>query len=386
METSITRPVTSASNLYRRALCPGSERLEAGLPDDEDSEEAKIGTLLHQYDANPKLDRSFLSQRTRELLKISAACDERVFDRLAVLVAESQVIEKWTFMYPFQDSTKGETWMVGDIPGHTDRWRYYPPIRLLVVIDKKFGFKEVTPATANYQLRHYAAAGAGKLEANTVVVAITQPRLPYEQRITMARYEIDDIAAARDEILSIVAASREPDAPLIPGPEQCRYCKARLVCPALRAEMEKSAALVPVSDGTLTKRKADVEEIIARCSDEDLDRIIQFVRMAKFVEDKAIEEGRIRVAAGNLPMYELGKASEPRYIADPLKAYALLNLRHLLDSKEVWQSCSMALGKIEEGVAARNKITMKEARKLIESVLGDTIQREERKPPLIRKA
>ena len=66
------RAATSASNLFRRALCPGSERLEEGLPD-EDSPESREGTLLHEYDANPQLDRSVLTPDQRDLLYLSFA-------------------------------------------------------------------------------------------------------------------------------------------------------------------------------------------------------------------------------------------------------------------------------------------------------------------------
>lgn len=385
----IARHVTSASNLARRAACPGSERLEAGLPDEE-TEEAKIGTLLHQYDANPKLDRSFLSQRNRELLRIAEICDEKVFAR---------VREQFSIPDdepPMRQSTAGEEWVVGDTPGHTDRWAYFNQASpstglcrgLLLVIDKKFGFKEVTPAESNYQLRCYACGGAEMFpKTENVVVAITQPRLPYEQRITMACYSKDDIAAAREEIFAIRSACREPDAPLVPGPEQCRYCKAKLICPAFQAEMQNAYALVPVEKtGTLTKRKADAQEILARCSDEDLDRMIQFVRMAKFVEEMAINEGRARVEAGKLSMYELGRPSQPRFIADPAKAEALLALKGLLDRQTIWACSSMALGKLEEAVAEKGKLTMKEARKLIDETLASVIGREERKPSLIRKS
>lgn len=377
----MNRPVTSASNLYRRYLCPGSERLEAGLPEDDDSEEARMGTLLHQYDANPKLERAFLSQRNRELLRIADICDEKVFERVR---EQFSIVEPRSVL----ESTIGETWWIGDgedaTPGHSDRYRYWIDDRLLCIIDKKFGFKEVTPAVANYQLRHYAVAGAEKFKPLNCVVAITQPRLPYEQRITMAHYSKEDIAAAREEIVAIREASRDPDAPLVPGEEQCRYCKAKLTCPALRAEMEKGFALVPVT-GTLTKRKADLEDIITRCSDEDLDRIIQFVRYAKFVEDKAMEEGRKRVAAGALPTYELGKPSSPRYIDNPGSAAGILALRGLLDRTKIWDCASLALGKIEDAVAEGQNITMKEARKLVEEALARVIHREERKPSLIRK-
>jgi hypothetical protein len=32
-------------------------------------------------------------------------------------------------------------------------------------------------------------------------------------------------------------ATRQPDAPLVPGEKQCRFCKAKAVCPALAAEV-----------------------------------------------------------------------------------------------------------------------------------------------------
>lgn len=352
--------------------------METGLLDDEDSEEAKIGTLLHQYDANPSIDRSFLSQRNRELLRIAAICDEKILARVHEQFPEAQ-------KYALVQSTAGEEWSVADTPGHTDRWFYWEDLSLLLIIDKKFGFKEVTPATSNYQLRTYACAGAEKFILTDCIVAITQPRLPYEQRITMAHYAFDDIVASREEIVAIREASREPDAPLIPGEEQCRYCKAKLICAAFQKAMGDGYQLVPAAIGTVTKRKADAQEILARCSDEDLDRMIQFVRFAEFVKEMAINEGRTRVEGGKLPQYELGKPSSPRYIDNPAKAEAVLILRGLLAKRQIWDSSSMSLGKIEEAVAEGSKVSLKEARKLVEDALADAIQREERKPSLIRK-
>lgn len=64
------RPVTSASNLFRRALCPGSERMEYGLPE-EDSEQSREGRLLHDYSNRRELDRAFLTPSQRDLLALS---------------------------------------------------------------------------------------------------------------------------------------------------------------------------------------------------------------------------------------------------------------------------------------------------------------------------
>jgi hypothetical protein len=59
----MSRALTSASNLFRRQLCPGSARMEEGLPD-EDSEMSREGTLLHDYAANSEYDTSFLARIT----------------------------------------------------------------------------------------------------------------------------------------------------------------------------------------------------------------------------------------------------------------------------------------------------------------------------------
>lgn len=64
------RATTSASNLFRRALCPGSATLEAGLPE-EDSEQSREGQLLHDYSAHPEYERKMLKPAQRDLLQIA---------------------------------------------------------------------------------------------------------------------------------------------------------------------------------------------------------------------------------------------------------------------------------------------------------------------------
>ena len=67
LAVTVPRATTTPSNLRRRELCPGSARMEAGLPD-EDSNEARAGRLFHRYWGNSNYDRSFLSPAERDLL------------------------------------------------------------------------------------------------------------------------------------------------------------------------------------------------------------------------------------------------------------------------------------------------------------------------------
>jgi hypothetical protein len=49
------RMTTSASNLLRRKLCPGSANAERDIPEQPESEDATEGTLLHAMMADPSM-------------------------------------------------------------------------------------------------------------------------------------------------------------------------------------------------------------------------------------------------------------------------------------------------------------------------------------------
>jgi len=379
--TDFPRAITSASNIARRALCPGSERMEAGLPD-EDSQQAKEGELLHAYAANPKLDRSFLKPNQRDLLDISEKCDDMIFERVKEQfgISDADLWEEGT-----------ETQLValadrdGATPGQCDRWRYYPQRSLLVIIDRKFGYKIVTPAAANFQLRVYAIGGAAKWLADKVVVAITQPRLPYEERITMAAYSATDIDDACIELAGIRALARNPQAPLIAAEEQCRYCKAKLICPEFRRHLQLT--VIPTT-GTKTGKLLQIERTLAaECTDGDLEKVLLACSMADFVKDIARDEGRKRkkLDPNRLPNYMLGKEGEVRKIIDPARAISLLALRGDLTRDEILNCSNPSLTKVEEKIRTKRKFTWKQANEYVDETLKSVLAREPKKAQLTRK-
>lgn len=379
----MNRATTSASNIFRRALCPGSERLEADLPE-EDSEQSREGTLLHGYDANPALDRGSLKPDHRDLLARSAELEAAIFERVAgqfgIGAGEpyTQGVEEELYVH------RGIKVL---IPGHCDKWRHYYRRKLLVILDKKFGFKEVTSAAANYQLRTYAVAAAEKWsDVEQVVVAITQPRLPCEQRITMAVYEKADLEPARRELAAIKDACAQPNAPLQAGEEQCRYCKAKLLCPAFQSMVQGGLALValPESDLTAPARQAHIERTLAALPDEKLDQMLRSLQMAAFIDEPAKDEARRRVASGTLPTWKLGKASEIRKVVDPERAIALLTLGGTVTRDEALACCDLSLKKIETKVREKTECTWQEARETIDRALGPVMERSEKKPSLTR--
>lgn len=374
------RATTSASNVFRRALCPGSEVLEEGLQD-EDSPQSREGTFLHAYDANPKLERAVLTPNQQDLLRIAAELDEFVFSTVATQFG-------LTSDEPFEEVRESELLALRgsdyETPGHCDRARYYPRIKLLVVRDAKFGYKIVTPAAANLQLRTYAIGGSEAWDAENIVVAITQPRLSYYERVTLASYSREDIEASRAELIAIRKASWDPNAPLHAGEEQCRYCRARLLCPAFAEKFQGGVALVTVEPGTVAKRTDSAERSLAQCTDDQLDRVLIALQLADFIADLARDEARRRIEAGGLSTWQLGKPQEIRKITDPRRAVSLFALRGDLTRDEVLACSKPSITKIEEKIRAKKKCTWQEARDLVEKTLQSVIEREPKKAPLKR--
>lgn len=365
------RATTSASNIFRRALCPGSEGLEEGLRD-EDSPQSREGTLLHAYDANPNVGFAVLSPNQQDLLRIAAEADEFVFSTVATqfgLAADEPFTEEREIELIALRGNEYET------PGHGDRLQYYPRLKLLVIRDAKFGYKEVTPAAANYQLRIYAIGGAAKWDADNVVVAITQPRLPYYQRVTMATYSRDDIELSIAELISIRAGSRAPNAPLHAGEEQCRYCKAKPPngkCP------EFTKQLVPLDQGK--ELKARLPEL----TPAQRDGLIRAVKFAKFIEEALMDNEREVIAAGGESLYTLGKAKEVRHVTDVKRAVAFLALRGDLTREQALDCCEMSIGDVEDKVRLNRKCTWKETREIVDGALASVLERKTQRAPLTR--
>lgn len=379
----MTRPTTSASNIARRALCPGSERLEAGLPD-EDSDESREGTLLHKYAADRTLDRKALKPGQRDLLEINDRLVREVFQRVAEQFGEEVAVAA--------GADNLEWWLHRGIrflfPGHPDLWDYRAS-KLLVILDFKFGFKVVTPAAANLQLRSYGVMGAELHDSERVVVAITQPRLGVDERITMAVYSRADIAASREQLYQIWDACKKPDAPLVAGDEQCRYCRARSNgCPAFEAKVQEGLSIIPFPNGKVTvrARQAAIEEKVALASDDQLSRMYDAIQLAGYAKDPLFDEIRTRIAAGGMPGLRLGKGGEVRNVTDVGRAVSILESAGLPKDK-IMATCSMSLGD-DEGVAEIYRevtnCTWQEARDKTNELLADVIEKKPKKSKIER--
>jgi len=130
----------------------------------------------------------------------------------------------------------------------------------LIVIDLKTGRIPVT-AKNNSQLMTYALGAALKfkhLPIEKVMLIIFQPNIGTSiEEVTLLQ-----LATFERMLIDAANAANDPFAELSPGSKQCKYCRAKTVCPALKDtanELAKAEFNIP---GTTIQQNLDLAELV----------------------------------------------------------------------------------------------------------------------------
>lgn len=297
------------SNLHRRKVCPGSARMEAAVTIVEpDSEYAAEGSLLHRHFANKTLDRSVLSDEQRDILERADALQADVIRRVEEECAcvAMQFVEATEDKLTFRDTRGGNVLF----DGTPDYLRVYGGIghaRALIVIDAKFGYNEVAAAESNFQLAAYSVMGHDDTPAQDVYCAIIQPRVAKDLRVTVARYHASEIESVRGAVLQIMAACAEPDAPLLPSEDACRYCTARFEC--------KAVAGAVTSLATLPQGK-ELKALVETMPADELGKLADCIKLARLETFGGVVMARVLelTKAGQMPGWTLKSNGKNREI------------------------------------------------------------------------
>jgi hypothetical protein len=214
-----------------------------------------------------------------------------------------------------------------------------PGEELLVVVDWKFGVGVRVSARNNPQIRYYALGAVLALEPDMrqhvkrVRMEIVQPRLPEGPAVTSEELTLMELLDWAEDLLGAVRLALTPDAPLVPGEKQCRWCPAAAECPALKAHAETTVAQAFVDN---PPELPDPEGL----SVEDMARILNRAGLVQLWLERVEQLAIQRLAGGgDVPGFKLVHSqtrrvwanAEPETVARLIQLG--LNLDEITDTK-----------------------------------------------------
>jgi len=273
--------------------CAGARQFSRDIPDTA-SEAAKIGTALHKLTevawSNNKPASAYIGRKFNgvEITPDHVDLVQKALNYIGSLPGEIH-IEQFVDLRPLVEDCWGTADIIS-IHGTT-----------LTIGDNKFGHSPVF-ANGNRQMLTYAAGALIALDGHhaieTVKLVIVQPTLNQIDEHTV------DVAEVRKFITFLaerIKMALEPDAPRTPGERQCRWCRARHICPEL-ADYNLNALSSEFED--LTSADTLSNERIA----ELLPKFDLIKKWMKAVEHHAYTTVR---QGGSIPHHKLVKGRRP---------------------------------------------------------------------------
>lgn len=232
--------------------CPGSVALEATCPD-ESSEFADEGTAAHELaamaltngnDANAYLGRVIqVNGKGWEVTEDMAGHVQKYLDYVRAIGGELMVEQRLSIeaitKEPGAKGTSDAVILAGEE---------------LVIVDLKYGRGVKVDADANEQLQIYALAALGEFEFlgdfQRVRMVIVQPRLDHIGEWDCSIADLREFGQKVTRSAERCFAALEYHGNyaelhakyLTPGNDQCRFCKAKAICPTLTEHVLSTVA------------------------------------------------------------------------------------------------------------------------------------------------
>ena len=224
----------SASRADRFMSCPGSVKLEDQMPYEPAGEAAALGTHIHElgemllngadYD---EILTSGVEKENLDMARSYAQFVNTLVENPKRKLIEVNLDEGLKTLHPSLGGTADAVLT----ESHT-----------LHVIDLKTGRIPVD-AKDNRQMMVYALGAMRKFNAPAdinVKMHIFQPRTGHSTHTVSG----NDIISFGHELKAAADLANQDDAPINPGSSQCQWCKAKPICPAIRAKSINAARKV----------------------------------------------------------------------------------------------------------------------------------------------
>ena len=244
----------SASRTERFMACPGSVRLEAQMPYEPAGEAAADGTAIHELaerifrgeeidDPDVKPEHLAMAQEYVDFIN-------NLVEKPRKKLIEVNVDAGLKSLHPSLGGTADAVLVDGD---H------------LIICDLKTGRVPVE-AKDNKQLLTYALGVMRQFNAPASIqctMHIFQPRAGHSKWTVSGV----DLITHGHELKKAAELALSPDAPVIPSPDACKYCKAKTICPAMRQKVQDNARKDFAPDTAITPEMLELATLAADWSD-----------------------------------------------------------------------------------------------------------------------
>jgi hypothetical protein len=293
-------------------LCPGSIREEAKYPEQESGAAAIDGTHSHtllETCINGQVD-------AHEFIGVTLADHDGTFtvdkDRSARVQIALDYIHEQSLGGMFtvlSEKRVDPVHLLGrdDLSGTVD-------VQILCsdtleLIDYKDGMGVVS-AEGNLQLEQYAygVLAGYKLPVNGtypfqyVKMTIIQPKLALKgmNPISSSTVTVESLMANMGTIIRQAAATDQPDAPLVPGESQCKFCRAKGSCAALASNVMKEVGIMfqPTVIQPLDMAQQSAQKDPSTMDDAQIAQIMEAAPLMRQLLEGVEKEALRRLEAG----------------------------------------------------------------------------------------
>ena len=313
----------SPSKRSRWAKCPGSIREEAKYPDQGSGPAAVDGTHSHTLlehciknslsDPMDQVGEKFVDHDGE--FKVDTNRAARVMS--AIEYIKTRAAEYNGMCQVISEQKVDPAFLLGrnDLSGTVDCQIIGGDT--LELIDYKDGMS-VVEAEGNMQLEQYAygVLAAFKLPVNVqypitkVRMTIIQPKLALKGMKPITSHEVT-VRSLLDNIGTIVvqaAATDRPDAPLVPGESQCKFCRAKGSCAALAGNVMREVGIMfqPVVTHTLDVAQQSADKDPSTMDDAQIRQIMEAAPLMRQLLEGVEKEALRRMEAGqSIPGFKL---------------------------------------------------------------------------------
>ena len=270
----------SASRMDRVMSCPGSYRLEEKMPYEPAGEAAAIGTAIHEL-SEKILRGEAINASDYPDDHLDMANEYAVFVNTLVENPRKRMIEVnldagLKTLHQALGGTADAVLVDGD---H------------LHVVDLKTG-RVLVDAEDNKQLLTYALGVMRMLNAPATIkctMHIFQPRAGHSQWTVSGT----DLISHGHDLLAAANLALTDDAPTNPSTSNCKYCKAKPICPSMRQKVQDNAR----KEFADLVKQADKDDTIAvpHVTGEE----IELAQLAAMWSEAVLESAKRQITSGS---------------------------------------------------------------------------------------